>query len=45
VVVVSASCGIEPSRTVEYKPMLDAALDAARTTARLRHRATGSAAV
>jgi propionyl-CoA synthetase len=29
VVVVSASCGIEPSRTVEYKPMLDAALDAA----------------
>jgi len=28
-VVVSASCGIEPSRTVAYKPMLDAALDAA----------------
>jgi propionyl-CoA synthetase len=28
-VVVSASCGIEPSRTVEYKPMLDAALDIA----------------
>jgi propionyl-CoA synthetase len=28
-VVVSASCGIEPTRTVEYKPMLDAALDAA----------------
>jgi propionyl-CoA synthetase len=27
-VVVSASCGIEPSRVVEYKPMLDAALDA-----------------
>jgi propionyl-CoA synthetase len=26
VVVVSASCGIEPSRTVEYKPMLDAAI-------------------
>ena len=25
-VVVSASCGIEPSRTVEYKPMLDKAL-------------------
>lgn len=25
-VVVSASCGIEPSRIVEYKPMLDAAL-------------------
>ena len=25
----SASCGIEPSRTVQYKPMLDAALDAA----------------
>ena len=27
VAVVSASCGIEPSRVVEYKPMLDAALD------------------
>ncbi|GGL45760.1 propionyl-CoA synthetase [Phycicoccus endophyticus] len=26
-VVVSASCGIEPSRVVEYKPMLDGALD------------------
>jgi propionyl-CoA synthetase len=29
VVVVSASCGIEPTRIVEYKPMLDAALDIA----------------
>jgi len=28
-VVVSASCGIEPTRTVAYKPMLDAALDIA----------------
>ncbi|MCG5431035.1 propionyl-CoA synthetase [Mycobacterium sp. MYCO198283] len=28
-VVVSASCGIEPSRLVEYKPMLDAALQRA----------------
>ena len=28
-VVVSASCGIEPSRTVRYKPMLDAALESA----------------
>ena len=27
-VIVSASCGIEPSRTVDYKPMLDAALAA-----------------
>lgn len=27
VVVVSASCGIEPSRVVEYKPMLDAAIE------------------
>jgi propionyl-CoA synthetase len=27
-VVVSASCGIEPSRIVEYKPMLDAAIKA-----------------
>ncbi|WP_406829300.1 propionyl-CoA synthetase [Pedococcus sp. KACC 23699] len=26
-VIVSASCGIEPTRVVEYKPMLDAALD------------------
>ncbi|WNG86504.1 propionyl-CoA synthetase [Mycobacterium sp. ITM-2016-00317] len=25
-VIVSASCGIEPSRCVEYKPMLDAAI-------------------
>lgn len=28
-VVVSASCGIEPTRTIAYKPMLDAALDTA----------------
>ncbi|RAV13959.1 propionyl-CoA synthetase [Mycolicibacterium sp. GF69] len=28
-VVVSASCGIEPTRTVDYKPMLDAALEMA----------------
>ncbi|WP_372507904.1 propionyl-CoA synthetase [Mycobacterium barrassiae] len=28
-VIVSASCGIEPSRTVAYKPMLDAALEMA----------------
>ncbi len=28
-VVVSASCGIEPSRVVAYKPMLDRALDLA----------------
>ena len=28
-VVVSASCGIEPSRVVAYKPLLDAALDLA----------------
>ena len=27
-VVVSASCGIEPARIVEYKPMLDAAIEA-----------------
>ncbi len=26
-VIVSASCGIEPSRTVHYKPMLDAAIE------------------
>jgi propionyl-CoA synthetase len=25
-VIISASCGIEPSRVIEYKPMLDAAL-------------------
>jgi propionyl-CoA synthetase len=28
-VVLSASCGLEPSRVVEYKPMLDRALDLA----------------
>ncbi|TMR21142.1 propionyl-CoA synthetase [Nonomuraea turkmeniaca] len=28
-VVVSASCGIEPARLVEYKPLLDAALEQA----------------
>jgi propionyl-CoA synthetase len=28
-VVVAASCGIEPSRVVEYKPLLDRALDLA----------------
>ncbi|BBY46026.1 propionyl-CoA synthetase [Mycolicibacterium celeriflavum] len=28
-VVVSASCGVEPTRTVEYKPMLDTALQIA----------------
>jgi propionyl-CoA synthetase len=28
-VVVSASCGIEPTRTIEYKPLLDAALELA----------------
>jgi propionyl-CoA synthetase len=26
-VIVSASCGIEPARLVEYKPLLDAAID------------------
>ncbi len=29
-VVLSASCGVEPSRIVEYKPLLDRALDAGR---------------
>jgi propionyl-CoA synthetase len=28
-VIVSASCGIEPTRVVEYKPMLDAAIERA----------------
>ena len=28
-VIVSASCGIEPTRLVEYKPLLDAAIDIA----------------
>jgi propionyl-CoA synthetase len=28
-VVVTASCGIEPSRIIEYKPMLDAAIERA----------------
>ncbi|MEE8271406.1 MAG: AMP-binding protein, partial [Alphaproteobacteria bacterium] len=29
-VIVSASCGIEPGRVVDYKPMLDAAIEHAR---------------
>ncbi len=29
-VIVSASCGIEPSRVVSYKPLLDGAIDIAR---------------
>jgi propionyl-CoA synthetase len=29
-VVVSASCGLEPGRTVEYKPLLDEAIELAR---------------
>ena len=33
-VVVSASCGIEPTRIVEYKPMLDAALESPSTRRR-----------
>jgi len=28
-VILSASCGIEPNRVVQYKPLLDAAIDAA----------------
>ncbi|MGI8536312.1 MAG: AMP-binding protein, partial [Mycobacteriales bacterium] len=31
-VIVSASCGIEPTRVVEYKPMLDAAIERAEHT-------------
>ncbi|MBA2550534.1 MAG: propionyl-CoA synthetase [Nocardioidaceae bacterium] len=31
-VVVSASCGVEPTRVVEYKPMLDRAIDLAEHT-------------
>ncbi|OBK80119.1 propionyl-CoA synthetase [Mycobacterium sp. 1274761.0] len=27
--IVTASCGVEPTRTVKYKPMIDAALDVA----------------
>ena len=45
-VIVSASCGIEPTRTVDYKPMLDAALDDRRARpARVRHPAARAAAV
>jgi propionyl-CoA synthetase len=33
-VVLSASCGIEPNRIVAYKPLLDAAIDAASHTPR-----------
>src|SRR3954468_13177897 len=28
--IVTASCGVEPTRTVDYKPMIDAALDIAK---------------
>jgi propionyl-CoA synthetase len=35
-VVVSASCGIEGSRVIEYKPLLDAAIDLAAHTPRAR---------
>jgi propionyl-CoA synthetase len=31
-VIVSASCGVEPSRVIEYKPMLDAAIARAEHT-------------
>ncbi|WP_426566501.1 propionyl-CoA synthetase [Angustibacter sp. McL0619] len=31
-VIVSASCGIEPTRVVEYKPLLDAAIERAQHT-------------
>ena len=45
-VVVSASCGIEATRIVDYKPMLDAALEYRRTRAAgVRHRAARPAAV
>ena len=33
-VVVSASCGIEGSRVIEYKPILDRAIDLATPQAR-----------
>ncbi len=29
-VIVSASCGVEPARTIAYKPLLDAAIEAAK---------------
>jgi propionyl-CoA synthetase len=32
VVVISASCGIEPTRTIAYKPLLDAAIELAEHT-------------
>jgi propionyl-CoA synthetase len=32
--MVSASCGIEPARTVAYKPLLDEAIALARTSRR-----------
>ena len=30
--IIAASCGIEPSRVVHYKPLLDAAIDHGRPT-------------
>jgi len=35
-VIVSASCGVEPTRTVDYKPMLDAGARHRRSTPRPR---------
>ena len=37
--IVSASCGIEVNRVIEYKPILDKAIDVAATSRRTRHRA------
>ena len=44
-VIVSASCGVEPSRVVAYKPMLDKALELASHKPRVRDRSTRSAAL
>ena len=45
-VIVSASCGVEPTRTVDYKPMLDAALEDRRARpAGVRHPAARPAAL
>ena len=35
-VMVSASCGIEAQRVIEYKPLLDAAIDLAKHSRRPR---------
>ena len=42
-VILSASCGLEPGRVVQYKPLLDAAIDAGERQARGLHHPAAAA--